>query len=64
MSKQPTPQYLDWVKSANLPPLTNTQRRFAEWLLSPHIADTITQVGDLKTIFIAVYQYLKYHNKT
>jgi hypothetical protein len=54
--------YLKWVKQANLPPLTNTQYRFAEWLLSPKISSKITQIGDITSIFSSVSYFLKHKN--
>jgi len=52
-------KYLEWVKQANLPPLTNTQSRFAEWLLTDEISDIISQIGDLDTIFNSVRKFVK-----
>lgn len=51
--------YLEWVKQANLPPLTKTQHEFAEWLLLEDNAKVIAQIGDLDTIFISVRRYIK-----
>lgn len=51
--------YLEWVNQANLPPLTNTQHKFAEWLLFEDNAKIIAQIGDLDTIFISVRKWLK-----
>lgn len=51
--------YLKWVKQANLPPLTNTQHRFAEWLLQEDNAKVISQIGDLDTIFLSVRRFVK-----
>jgi hypothetical protein len=50
-------EYHDWVKQANLKPLTNTQHHFAEFLLEH--ADEIKKIGDLTTIFISVRKYLR-----
>lgn len=54
-----TAEYLKWVKEANLPPLTNTQHRFAEWLLIKENTKAITQLGDLDTIFVSVRKWAK-----
>jgi hypothetical protein len=51
--------YLEWVKQANLPPLTNTQHKFAEWLLLEENAKVISQIGDLDTIFSSVRRWVK-----
>lgn len=50
-------EYLEWVKQAELPPLTNTQHYFAEWLLKNK--DIISQIGDLEIIFTKVRKWLK-----
>ena len=55
--------YLKWVKQANLNPLTNTQYKFAEWLLLEENAKVISQIGDLDIIFISVRRYLKNNKK-
>lgn len=52
-------EYLKWVKQANLPPLTNTQHEFAEWLLIKDNAKVIAQIGDLDTIFCSVRKHIK-----
>jgi len=54
--------YLKWVKQANLPPLTNTQHKFAEWLFSCDISKRISQIGDMESIFISVRKWLKKNN--
>lgn len=51
--------YLEWVKQANFSPLTNTQHRFAEWLLQEDNAKVISQIGDLDKIFISVRRFVK-----
>lgn len=51
--------YLEWVKQANLSPLTNAQYKFAEWLLLKDNAKVIAQIGDLDTIFYSVRKWLK-----
>jgi hypothetical protein len=52
-------EYLKWVQQAKLPPLTNTERRFAEWLLKEENAKVIGQVGGLNDIFLSVRNYIK-----
>jgi len=52
-------KYLKWVKQAHLPPLTNTQHKFAEWLLKEENAKVISQIGGLDEIFISVRRFLK-----
>ena len=52
-----TDKYKGWVKQDNLPPLTNTQHNFAEWLLLNE--NQINQIGDLEIIFKSVRKYLK-----
>lgn len=51
--------YLEWVKQANLPPLTNTQHKFAEWLLQEDNRKVISQIGGLDEIFISVREWVK-----
>ena len=51
--------YLEWVKQANLPPLTNTQHRFAEWLLLEDNVKIISQIGELDIVFASVRKWLK-----
>lgn len=52
-------EYLKWVKQANLPPLTNTEARFAEWLLLKENSDKFGIIGDLDKIFTSVRRYIK-----
>jgi hypothetical protein len=49
--------YLEWVKQAELKPLTNTQAKFAQFLLD-HKED-VNKIGDLRTIFESVTSFLK-----
>jgi hypothetical protein len=51
--------YLEWVKQANLHPLTNTQHKFAEWLLQEDNRKVISQIGGLDEIFISVRKWVK-----
>jgi hypothetical protein len=51
--------YLKWVKQANLPPLTNTQHKFAEWLLEEGNSKVIAQIGDLDSVFTSVRRWVK-----
>ena len=53
-------KYKNWVKQSNLPPLTNTQHRFAEWLLQKENEIIISQIGDLDKIFLSVRKWLKH----
>jgi len=52
-------KYLEWVKQAGLPPLTNTQKRFAEWLLLDENEKVIQQIGNLDVIFTSVRRFVK-----
>lgn len=52
-------EYLKWVKQANLPPLTNTQYRFAEWLLKEEQQEQMSKIGDLESIFKSIRKYVK-----
>lgn len=54
-------EYLEWAKKTGQKGLTSTQHEFAEWLFKNK--GTITQIGNLKPIFISVYQWLKYNAK-
>lgn len=58
-SGQYSKEYLEWVNQANLPPLTNTQHRFAEWLLQKENAKVIGLMGGLNAIFISVRKFIK-----
>lgn len=50
-------EYLDWVKESNLKNLTNTQHKFAEFLLKNHTE--IGKIGNLEDIFTSVRKYVK-----
>lgn len=52
-------EYIKWVQQSKMKPLTNTQHKFAEWLLSEDNAKVISQIGDLNDIFISVRKFLK-----
>ena len=52
-------KYKRWVKQANLEPLTNTQQKFAEWLLLEENSKQISQIGNLDIIFKSIRQFLK-----
>lgn len=52
-------EYLKWVKDADLPELTNTQHKFAEWLLSKEISKRINVIGSLDDVFKSVRKYLR-----
>lgn len=49
--------YLEWVKQAELPPMTRTQFVFAQWLFTNR--EHINKIGNLDTIFTSVRQYVK-----
>ena len=51
-------KYKEWVKQAELEPLTNTQQKFAEWLLLEENSKQIIQIGNLDIIFKSIRQYL------
>lgn len=51
--------YSEWVNQAKLQPLTNTQSKFAEWLLLEENAKIISQIGGLDEVFVSVRKYLK-----
>jgi hypothetical protein len=50
-------EFLTFIKQAELPPLTNTQHYFAEWLIRNK--DMIMQIGDLEIIFRKIRKWLK-----
>lgn len=52
-------KYKQWVKQANIEPLTNTQQKFAEWLLLEENSKQISQIGNLDIIFKSIRQFLK-----
>lgn len=52
-------KYKKWVKQANLEPLTNTQQKFAEWLLLDENSKQISQIGNLDIIFKSIRKFLK-----
>jgi hypothetical protein len=53
-------EYLKWVKESKLENLTNTQHRFAEWLLQDQNVNVIGQIGDLDTIFTDVRRFIRH----
>jgi len=59
MSDMFTEKYKKWVEQANLEPLTNTQQKFAEWLLLEENSKQISQIGNLDIIFKSIRQFLK-----
>ena len=54
-----THKYLEWVSNAKLPPLTNAQHRFAEFLLSEEVAGEISKSGGLGAVFESVRAHLR-----
>ena len=50
-------EYLEWVKQSGLDPLTNTEHKFAEFLLANQ--KELKKVGDLDKIYNSVRKYLK-----
>lgn len=57
-------EYLEWVKWNNgrqvkLPPLTNTQHQFTEWMLLDENKKEIRKIGGLDEVFISVRQFIK-----
>ena len=59
MSDMFSEKYKKWVEQANLEPLTNTQHKFAEWLLLEENSKQISQIGNLDIIFKSIRQFLK-----
>lgn len=53
-----TQEYLDYVKAMEPKNLTNTQQRFAQWLLENE--SEINKIGNLESVFIDVRYYLKH----
>jgi hypothetical protein len=56
---QYTKEYLEFAKATDLPPLTNTQAKFAQWLLLPENAAQLEKIGDLESVFKAVRCHVK-----
>jgi hypothetical protein len=56
---QYTKEYLEFAKATDLPPLTNTQAKFAQWLLLPENAAQLEKIGDLESVFKAVRRHIK-----
>ena len=54
-----SPRYLDYAKQSDLAPLTNTQRRFAEWLLTDEGVEILGGIGDLDSVYTSVRKYIK-----
>jgi len=56
-------EYIDWInwtrsdEKYNIPPLTNTQVRFAKFLLTHK--EEIIKIGDLELVFKSVRKHLK-----
>lgn len=51
--------YLEFAKATELPPLTNTQAKFAQWLLLPENAAQLEKIADLESVFKAVRRHIK-----
>jgi hypothetical protein len=56
---QYTKEYLEFAKATDLPPLTNTQAKFAQWLLLPENVAQLEKIGDLESVFKAVRRHIK-----
>lgn len=54
-----TELYNEWVKQANLSPLTSKQHKFAEFLLEHH--KMIGLIGDMESVFTSVRKFIKTH---
>ena len=54
-----TENFIKWCGQSGLPPLTNTQHHFAEWLLLEENRKKISQIGNISCIFESVRTYLK-----
>lgn len=52
-------EYLEFSKTTKLPPMTNTQVKFAQWLLLPESTAQLEKIGDLESVFKAVRRYIK-----
>jgi len=50
-------EFKEWVKQSGLDPLTNTEHKFAEFLLANK--EELKKVGDLDKIYIAIRKYLR-----
>lgn len=53
--------YLEFIKWANLPPVTSLQHEFAEWLIENR--SIACQMGDLETIFYKMRQWERVRRK-
>jgi len=52
-------KYLKWIKDTNQKSLTNTQSKFAEWLLEEDQIKKLMQMGDLNIVFTSIRDWLK-----
>jgi len=52
-------EFSEFAKATDLPPMTNTQAKFAEWLLLPENAAQLEKIGDLESVFKAVRRHVK-----
>lgn len=50
-------EYLEWVKGCNLPPLTNSQCMFAEFLLQNW--DVVGRIGGYEDVFVSVRRFIQ-----
>ena len=50
-------EFINFAQKKLVKPMTNTQARFASFLLRPDIYKKITVIGDMESIFEAVRQY-------
>jgi len=53
-----TEEYLKWIKGSGLSDLTNSQARFAEWLLEEENSKMLSQIGNYGEIFDSIYNHL------
>lgn len=53
--------YLKWAKQTKHPPLTRTQKEFAEFLIANKI--DIVKIGELESVFKDVRNFLKLNNE-
>lgn len=54
-----TKEFLAFANATDLPPMTNTQAKFAKWLLLPENAAQLEKIGDLESVFKAVRRHVK-----
>ncbi len=52
-------EFNEWLKQANVPPMTNTQHQFAQMLFEKDMFDLLQKFGDLDIVYNSIRKHLK-----